>query len=70
MLGGLETCPQKDFLESICLQRRIMPLHKLGEIGRVKNEEQLLPLLPPWKRTEGPAAPTAPLSVGVPGCGC
>ena len=45
--GGLGACPQKNFLEPNCVQRRKMPFQEIGEIERFQYEGQFLPLLPP-----------------------
>ena len=44
---GSGACPHKNFLEPNCLQRRKMPLDKIGEMERIQYEGQFLLLLPP-----------------------
>ena len=58
---GSESLPKKNCFEPNFLQRRKMPLQKVGEMGIVQYEGQFLPLLPPMDESR-----VLPLSVGAP----
>ena len=52
LIWGSGACLQKNVLESHCLQRWKMPLHKIGEVK--------------WVQYEGHFSPHLPLKAGVP----